>query len=74
MIHRAPFLLLVVALLASHEGIAAEPGTTTPLSIETWSSSLTALQPEVHALLTNGTDQPLEFLLRFGAGASGEGL
>lgn len=74
MIHRAPFVLLVVALLASHEGVAAEAGTTMPLSIETWSSSLTALQPEVHALLTNGTDQPLEFLLQFGAGASGEGL
>lgn len=61
-------LLTVIAVVAPEASSASE----TEIDVQSSSSWMTPGQPEVHLLLQNPTDRPVEFSLRLGRGRQGK--
>jgi len=70
------WLILTAAVLAASTSRGAAPvdGHLGPITIEAWSSAVTVLQPEVHVLLRNDSDEPVEFMLQFALGVPNGGI
>lgn len=65
-------VLCLVPLSSAGEGKSGRVAATgpSPVSVESWSTSVTALQPEAHLLIENHGAEPVEFLLEFAPGGN----